>query len=380
MVNLHQDLWVEINKGLEGKNGSIPFPVAKLDEYLDIAKNTNYLLVGDTGGGKTSVAHEMILNILEWYDANKTPDLKLSLIYLGMERKQYNYTAKWVSRSIFKNEGIYIPVKKILGRLRKRDENGRLTKDYDLLTKEEIEAIRHYSEIFKKWQLDETFIVVEGTHNPTGIKIFIDNFAKKHGELFDREADDPLGKQRYEPKHPNHIVLIVTDYVGVLDKEKDDQGIKKNRLDKYSANQRRARDLYGFSPFNIQQLSREVSNITRLKLNDVKPKLSDIADTSELARDADVVLAVFEPYRYLPEDIETDLIGYNLKKLKDAKGYKYYRSLHILKSSFDGDGIIMGCAFHPMTGIIKPMPKRPSEMQESDYEEVITGQYFLSNE
>jgi hypothetical protein len=379
MVNLYDDFWIEVKKGLEGKNGSIPFPIAKLDEYIDIAKNTNYLLVGDTGGGKTSVAHEMILNILEWYDENKTPDLKLSLIYLGMERKQYNYTAKWVSRSIFKNEGIYIPVKKILGRLRKRDERGRLTKEYDTLTEEEIGYITYYSQIFKKWQEDKTFIVVEGTHNPTGIKIFIDKFAKEHGILHDREEGDPLAKQKYVSHHPNHIVLIVTDYVGVLDKEKDDSGIKKNRLDIYSANQRRARDLYGFSPFNIQQLSREVSNVTRLKLNDVKPKLSDIADTSELARDADVVLAVFEPFRYLPEDIETDLVGYDLKRLKDAKGYKYYRSLHILKSSFDGDGITMGCAFHPMTGIILPMPKKPGEMEQSDYEYITSGQYFLMN-
>jgi len=48
-MSLYNELITEVEKGLIGKNGSIPFPVAKLDEYLDIAKNTNYLLVGDTG-------------------------------------------------------------------------------------------------------------------------------------------------------------------------------------------------------------------------------------------------------------------------------------------------------------------------------------------
>jgi len=376
-MKLYDNLMTEVEKGMNGKNGSIPFPIAKLDEYLDIAKNTNYLLVGDTGAGKTTVAHDLILNILDWYYDNKTEDLKLSVIYFGMERKQYNYSAKWVSRMIFKNEGIYIPVRKILGRLRKRDEKGRLSKEYDLLTPDELSAVKSYAKIFNKWEEDETFICIEGTHNPTGLKIYIDNFAKKHGVLSARE-EGPLGKQVYTPNHPNHIVLIVTDYVGVLDKEKDDQGVKKNRLDIYSSIQRRNRDLYGFSPINIQQLSRQVGDSSRIKLNDVKPKLTDIADTSELARDADVVLAIFEAYRYLPEDTETDLIGYNLRKLKDNKGYKYYRTLHILKSSFDGDGITMGCAFHPMTGIILPMPKPPKDMTDQDYESITNQTHFLS--
>jgi hypothetical protein len=116
--------------------------------------------------------------------------------------------------------------------------------------------------------------------------------------------------------------VVLLDHVGLgtSEKEKDDSGIKKNRLDKYSQVMRRARDNYGFSPVNIQQLNREVGSTARLKLNDVKPKLADIADTSELARDADVVLAIFEPWRYLPEDQETDLLGYHLPSLKMIKG------------------------------------------------------------
>jgi replicative DNA helicase len=377
-MNLREDLLTEVRKGLEGKNGSIPFPVAKLDEYLDIAKNTNYLIVGDTGSGKSTLAQDLIINILSWYFENIDPKLKLSIIYLGMERKQYNYSAKWVSRMIFTQEGIYIPVKKILGRLRKRDpETGKLTKEYDLLTEYEIELVERYSRIFDMWQEDDVFICIEGTHNPTGIKKYIDEFAKKHGELKDRESG-PLGKQVYTSNHENHIVLVVTDYVGVLDKERSgEDNTKKSRLDIYSANQRRVRDVYGFSPINIQQLSRQLHDTTRLKLNDVKPKLSDIADTSELARDADVVLAIFEPWRYLPEDTQHDILGYDLRQLKDEKGYKYYRSLHILKSSFDGDGIVTGCAFEPKTGIIKAMPKKAKEMTEEDYQFITSSKYFL---
>ena len=51
--------------------------------------------------------------------------------------------------------------------------------------------------------------------------------------------------------------------------------------------------------------------------------------------------------------------------------------IYILKSSFDGDGINVGVAFHPQTGIIRAMPRRAKEMQESDYKSIISGDYFL---
>ena len=105
--------------------------------------------------------------------------------------------------------------------------------------------------------------------------------------------------------------------------------------------------------------------------------MADIADTSELARDADVVLAIFEPFRYVTNEVKTDLLGYDLWSLRDEKGYKYYRSLHILKSSFDGDGINVGVAFMPQVGLIKAMPRKAKEMQESDYKSIISGDYFL---
>lgn len=378
MIHLYDNLMKEVYKGIEGKNGSIPFPVAKLDEYIDIAKNTNYLIVGDTGSGKSTIAQDLILNILDWYYLNQTDDLKLSIIYFGMERKQYNYSAKWVSRMLFINEGIYIPVRKILGRMRKRDSNGKLTAEYDTLSPKEVKKVEFYAKKFNLWQRDDTFICIEGTHNPTGIKVFIDKFALQHGHM-EEKAEGPLSKPKYIPNHSNHIVLIATDYVGVLEKERGDgESKKKDRLDVFSSGMRKARDVYGFSPINIQQLSRQLGDSTRLKLNDVKPKLIDIADTSELARDSDVCLAIFESWRYLPQDTETDLIGYNLHKLKDEKGYKYYRSLHILKNSFEGDGIVMGCAFHPQTGIIKPMPKSPKDMTDEDYKSITDGSWFLT--
>lgn len=384
-MGLRENLMREVDKGMQGKNGCIPFPIAKLDDYIEIAKNTNYLFVGDTGSGKSTLSQELILNILDWYFDNvyqKTDDLKLSIIYLGMERKQYMYSAKWISRIIFKKDGILIPVKKILGRKRKRDANGKFTKEYDKLTSHEYNLVDKYSKIFDEWEKDDVFTCIEGTHNATGISKFIQGFAERHGEVKkkDKDTEGPLAKDVYIPKHDNHIVIMATDYVGIIDSEKDSTtGQRKPKLDKYSETMRKARDFYGWSPLNIQQLSRAVSGTDRLKLNDVKPKLSDIADTSDLARDADVVVAIFDPYRYLQDGTTTDPIGYKLTALKDDKGVKYYRSLYILKNSFDAEGIVVGVALHPFTGIIKAMPKLPKDMTDKDYDGIRNGSYFLND-
>lgn len=372
MIDLKQNLLNQVKLGMEGMSGTIAFPYKGLANYIDIAKNTNYLICADTGGGKTSFAHDLMINTLTWYWKEQPKDLKLSIIYLGMERQQYTYSAKWCSRMIFLETGQHYSVKEILGR--KRDQFGNLVK----LDAHVYELIEKYTDVFQKWQEDDTFVVFEGTHNPTGISKFIQQFAEKHGEIGEKE-EGYLSKPKYTPTHSNHIVLFVTDYVGVLDAEKDETGVKKQRLDKYSATMRKARDVYGFSPINIQQLSRQVSSSDRLKMNDLKPKLADIADTSELARDADVVIAVFEPHRYVTESIETDLLGYSLKRLRDNEGRVFYRTLHILKNSFDASGLIIPMSFQPIYGIFKTIVTPAKLMTETDYLEITNSSYFLNN-
>lgn len=371
-INLHEDLMRQVDLGMEGKSGTIPFPYKGLSRVVDIAKNTNYLIVGDTGSAKSTLAQDLILETMAWYLKHKNENLKLSIIYNGMERMQYMSTARWTSRLIFLREGITFTVRQILGR--ERDEDGNEIR----LKQHEYNMIKKYSAIMDEWQKDDTFLVYQGTQNPTALSKYIEQFAKRHGRV---EAKKPgiMTKQKYYPSHPNHIVLFVTDYVGVLDPEKDETGIKKQRLDKYSSTMRKARDTYGFSPINIQQLNRAVSGSDRIKMNDLKPKLSDIADTSELARDADVVIAAFEPHRYVTESMETDMLGFNLKKLRDLEGKVYYRSLHVLKNTFDTSNLNVPMAFHPVFGILKTITKPANQMTDFDYESIRNGSYFLND-
>lgn len=365
MIDLYDNLLEQINKGLQTKNVTVPFGIEKLNWYLDIAPNTMTTIGGITGSAKsTSVQEFYIFSVLDWYLKNKeTTDLKLSIIYFGMERKLFMYSSKFISRIIFEKEGYNIPFKKILGR------------GLDKLTTEEHQIVLKYMNILKEWQKDETLICFENSKNPTGISKFIEEFAKKHGEIIPRR-DGTLESKSYKPNHPNHLVLIITDHVGLLKSERVD-GVKKQNIDKFSDTMRDARDLYGFSPVVVQQLNRSVMDVNRLKLADTLPKLSDFAETSQTSHDSDIVLALYDPYSVLPSDTQTDIAGYSLPKLKDAKGAKFYRTLHILKNSFDSNGITIPLAFHPYYGIFKEMPKKAQDMTDQDYAEITNGSYFL---
>jgi hypothetical protein len=366
MINLRQNLQEEMKKGREGKNVSIPIALTKLGDYIEIGRNTMYTIGGITGSGKSTIVQEVfLLSVMDWWMKNKhKTSVKLSVIYFGMERKMFMYAAKWISRAIFREQGINIPYMKILHRRGKS------------LDEKEAMLVETYMEIFEKWQEDEALIVFEGTKNPTGISIFIDNFAKKHGEVIPRQ-DGELESRSYKSHHENHLVLIITDHIGILKREKVEGRVKDN-IDKFSTAMRDARDLYGFSPVIVQQLNRSVSDVSRLKLNDTLPKLSDFAETSSTSHDSDVVLALLDPYAILPEGSNTDVAGYQLNKMRDNRGAKFYRSLHILKNSFDSNGIMIPLAFHPYFGMFKDMKCKSKDMTDADYEAIIDGSWFLA--
>lgn len=357
MSVIFEELKEQIRKGLKGENGSIPFPLERLDYFLDITKNLNIVVGGSSGSGKSSFSTEVfIVKPLLWYLKNReTTNIKLSIIYFGMERKQYRSTARWLSRLIFADRGILIPINKILGIGSKLDER-------------ELHLIGEYKHIFEA--IDPLLTCYEGVIKPDKIEEYLREFALKHGKLEKTvEAGGVIEKEIYKPDHPNHIVLTITDHVGLIATSN-----KKAEIDKYSHIMRIARDTYGFSNIQVQQLNRSISETGRAKLGDIQPQLSDFQDTSSTIQDADVVLALLDPYRHVREG--TDGLGYEIDWLKDEKGVKYYRSVHILKNSFNSDGISVGLAFYPFCSMFRTLPK-PLDFTSDIAHQVKSGKYFL---
>jgi replicative DNA helicase len=216
--------------------------------------------------------------------------------------------------------------------------------------------------------MSEVITIIDGPENPVGIAKELKAHALNNGSI---EQLDEYNKI-YVPNDENEVTIVVLDHIGLLKTTKD-QTTKKEAIDKMSDELRYARDFYGYTPVVVSQFNRSISNPMRIKNGDVEPQLEDFSESSSTQNDADVVLALFDPIRYKVEDPS----GYQLEKLKDQFGAKYFRSLRLIKNSYGSDDLRIGLGFLGQLGIFRELKKR-NDMTDSDYEAVINKTYFLN--
>lgn len=344
----------EVNRGLEGKNDGVPMGFNRLNKHIGIRRGMYFLVGGNTGSGKTSFIDDaFVLNPFDWYISQKDPKIKLRMIYRSMERSRTYKLAKWVSRKIFLDHAKIIPVSRMLGWTEK-------------MTKDEHDLFLMYEDYLG--HMSEVITIIDGPENAVGIAKELKAHAVQNGRI---EQVDEYNK-RYFPNDESEITIVVIDHVGLLKTTKD-QTTKKEAIDKMSDELRYARDFYGYTPVVVSQFNRSISNIQRLKNGDVEPQLEDFSESSSTQNDADVVLALFDPMRYKVEDPS----GYNLDKLKDQFGAKYFRSLRLIKNSYGSDDLRIGLGFLGQLGLFKELPRR-NDMTDADYESVINKTFFLN--
>jgi len=344
----------EVERGLTGRNGGIPMGFNRLNRYIGIRKSLYFLVGGLTGSGKTSFIDDaFVLNPFDWFIGQKEQSIKLRIIYRSMERSRTYKLAKWVSRKIFLDHGFIIPVSKLLGW-------------NDKMTPDEHDLFLMYEDYMG--MMDEVITIIDGPENAVGIAKELKAHALQHGKI---EQVDEFNK-RYFPENENEITIVVIDHVGLLKTTKDET-TKKMAIDKMSDELRYARDFYGYTPVVVSQFNREISNPIRIKNGDVEPQLEDFADSSSTQNDADIVLALFDPMRYKVADPS----GYELEKLKDDFGAKYFRSLRLIKNSYGEDDVRIGLGFMGQIGMFKELPRK-RDMTEDIYQSILDKTYFLN--
>ena len=345
----------EVQAGLDGRNNGIPMGFNRLNRYIGIRKSMYTLVGGLTGSGKTSFIDDAyVLNPFDWYISkeNKT-SMKLKIIYRSMERSGTYKLAKWISRKIFLEQGIIISVNKLLGWTEK-------------MTKDEHDLFLMYEDYAEK--MKDVITIISGPENPVGIAKELKAHALENGKI---EQLDQYNKV-YIPNNENELTLVVIDHIGLL-KTTTAQPTKKQAIDKMSDELRYARDFYGYSPVVVSQFNRDISSPMRLKNGDVEPQLEDFADSSSTQNDADVVLALFDPMRYKVADPS----GYDLNKLRDDYGAKYFRSVRLIKNSYGEDDVRIGLGFLGQIGMFKELP-RQRDITDSDYDAILNKSYFLN--
>lgn len=353
------DLMGEINDGMLGRNAGIPMGFNRLNNHISIRKSTNFLIGGYTGSAKTTLLDDaFVLNPVDYYVKNchgECPELEI--IYWSKERRKSFKYAKWLSRRIFLDKGMIIPVNRMMGWCPK-DER---------LTKDEHDVIGTYKDYMEA--ILSVVTIIDQPTNPTGMRKYIMEHAKKNGKI---EQISEF-KRVYVPDKPNKITLNIKDHIGLIPKEAGFT-TKKEIIDKASEDNRYFRDFLGYSNVDVSQFNRDIANPMRIKNGDVEPQLEDFKESGTTQEDADVVLSLFDPMRYKVPDPA----GYDLNKLRDSFGRKKYRYLKILKNSYGSDDIGIGLALQPEVGLFKEMPKQ-IHMVDDIYDDIINNSYFFTD-
>ncbi len=353
----------EVQDGMAGKNESIPIGLPRLGKYANWRKRIFTLLFSSTGAGKSSLADDMMLNACEWCIKNKESGRKIKFILFSMERSKHYRIAKWVSRKIFLDEGIVIPIPKLLGWWKEK------------MTQKEYELFLQYRD-YVEMLLEDYIDIYEGARSPTDMYRILKEFFEEHG-TYEVDPNNPF-KKIYTPNDPNLIVVPIID-TGNLTKRTKEHPTKKGSVDLTCEFMQGFRDLEGASPFWIAQVGRSMSNPMRLKDTEAELTLDDVKESGDMGDACDIAITLFDPIKYK----QGSKTGYNpIDFLDKDNGAKYFRSIQICKSSYGEDDLRIPLGFNGFCGQFKELPRKDTldDYQLRNLVESVKNRSFFLNE
>jgi len=294
-------------------------------------------------------------NPIDYIINNKT-NIKLKIFYFSLEMSKEQKLRQSICNYLYvKSKGKY------------KIDPKNLRSVKNPVSEEILNEVEGSKEHFDKFQEVVTFI--DNIKNPTGIYKFMRNYARANGTIHMTTKtfkDNKTGEKYeneifnyYEPNDPDEYVIMIIDHVSLLHQE---QGMTLHQtITKLSSNYLvELRNRYNFIPVVIQQQSAAQESVENMKANRLKPSLDGLADNKLTARDADVVLGLFSPYRHKIKTYpEKD--GYNIMYFKDN-----IRFLEVLASREGGGNSICPLYFDGAVNFFKelPLPTNIPEMNK----------------
>lgn len=344
----------DIERGIKGENIGIPTGFPLIDSNTNgLQKSMYHLIGGNSGTGKTSyVDIAYVLNPYDWWLKNRDKtNIKIEWEYHSMERNTKYKLAKWTCYKLFKDYNLIMDVPTMLG------WSGKKYDIDDEIKKMILKAGEYFDEMFDS----KVIRIHDGGTNPTGIYHRLTKVALDNGEVIQKDEFT----KRYIPKDPNLHIICVNDHIGKLSSELNG-GIRllgKSLLDKHSEYMGLVRDRYGFIIVDISQFNRSIGSIDRFKNKAVSPEPDDFKESGDMYENADLVLALFNPFKIKVNDF----LGYDIPKFIAKNGENRFRSISILKNSYGADDIIIGLNFLGENGAFRELPSPEDFKKHPEY-------------
>lgn len=297
----------------KGLINCIPSPFKRFsNNFVGIEQGKYYLISGATKSSKTQIMNFLFLYNSVFYAYKNQDRVRLRILYYPLEETQEAITTRFMC---------YLLYVLSQGRIRRSPVELRSTKEDQPIEPQVLDILRSekYQSILNFYEEHVTFLP---DRNPTGIMYSAKKYAEnngtehkktvtitdRHGEVVDRRDVFDY----YEPADPNEYVMIIVDHISLIDTEQG-KSLREcmNMLSEYMM---RLRNRYNYIPVIIQQQSQETQSLEAFKFNKIRPSVAGLADSKSLAKDANMMLGVTNPYVHELKEY----FGYDITKLKGS--------------------------------------------------------------
>ncbi len=339
---IFNNLLKQIDMGKDGLNVGLSNGFNRLNEFLHgVQRKTYYTIGGETGSGKSSLAlHSFVYSPY----VNLIDKSKLRILYLSFELPKEELLGKLTARHLYETAGVTTDINELLSRGKHR------------ISDELYLKVVQTKDFFE--EMEDHFFIIDNPLSPKQIEDIILKFTSQFGSFNKvvEETNDGLKIESlvYTPNVADSYLIVILDHAGKI----PGGSAKKQVIDEVSDLFVQYRNLTGISPVMVNQLNRDNSDVQRMRLGQVDPKLSDWKDTNCVPEDCNVALAVFNPKRHnIPMHK-----NYDIEKLKDR-----YRSVSILKNRYGPDSKYLGCAYFGEVGKFVELPNSELTMDQYEY-------------
>lgn len=176
---------------------------------------------------------------------------------------------------------------------------------------------------------------LEHKENPTGVRNFLIDHAKKNGTVLYTPFVGSDGKTHqkmhgYIPNNDSKYTYVITDHLRKLSPERG--YTLKQTVDKFSEYAVEIKNMFKYSFVHIIHLNRSMTDQNRIKQQDdmLYPNSDDVKETGNLAEDCDYMLTIFNP-----NDDRYGLSKHFGKIIKDRDNnliYPNLRSIHLVEN------------------------------------------------
>lgn len=320
------ELYRLIDDGRLGLNIGISTGLPKLDSTIaGVQRQTMYLIAGDTGSGKTSFClYSLIYKPLR----ERLGDPTLRFVYYSLEMSKEMLLTKLLSIYLYEEYGVQLSYNQILSR-------------------SEILQDEHYLKVkeARSWlaKAMEHITVFDKRLSSSRLYAHLKEYSESNGSYIENASGTST---TYVPNVKNQYVIVILDHIWLLSTLTGQT--KKDAADTAADYLIWFRNKCGYTPVILQQLNRQAGSMDRRNAELQMPELQDLKGSAGPSEAADVVLALFNPFRQKVPVWN----GYKIGELRDK-----FRAITVMKSRFGEVEVAVPVNFFGNVNIFIEMPK-----------------------